>query len=317
MRSLFVMDPLDRINVRGDSTYVTMRECRDRGWPVWLCTPEKLTVLDGVARAHATAVHVTREAPYFHPTHEETIPLGEFDVVWMRKDPPFDMSYVFATYVLDFAPPSTLVVNDPKGLKLYNEKLFAMRYPEYHPASLLARAAPEIRAFVEASDGCVVLKPWDGNGGRGVVVTDKHDRNLGALIELLTANGTMHLIAQRYVPGIVRGDKRILLFDGEPVGAILRVPSAKDHRGNMHVGATVEPTEITARERELCAILGADLKREGMIFVGIDVIDGHLTEVNVTSPTGLQEANRLYGAKLEADLVDLVAAKAAERRQGR
>jgi len=309
MRSLFVMDPLDRINVKGDSTYMVMRECSDRGLPVYYCTPKDLFVKDGVPKGVIVSVRVTAEAPCFHVETPEVLDLAGFDVIWMRKDPPYDMHYVFTTWLLDMVPSPTLVVNHPIGLKLFNEKLWAMRFQPFHPEVLLARDQAQIRAFVEQSDGKVVLKPWDGNGGRGVLVTEKGDRNLGSMVEILTSEGRDYVIAQKYIPGIMQGDKRILLFDGEPVAAILRVPSDKDHRGNMHVGATVQPTELSERDREICEALGPELRRWGQTFVGIDVIAGFLTEINVTSPTGIQEANRLYNLRLEADLVDRVWAR--------
>lgn len=314
MRSLFVMDPLDRINVRGDSTYVTMRECTDRGWPAFFCTPGDLYAVDGVAFARAAPVLTTAEAPHFTTEPVEEHPLGAFDVVWMRKDPPFDMGYIFTTWLLDMAPPATLVVNDPVGLKVFNEKLWAMAFRDLHPKTLLSRDPAQVRAFVHAMGGKVVLKPWHGSGGHGVVVTEAADRNLGSLIEMLTHDGRQYAIVQQYLPGIARGDKRILLFEGEPVAAVLRVPSEADHRGNIHVGARVERCELDARDHAICAAIGPELKERGLVFVGIDVIDGWLTEINVTSPTGLQEANRLYGLKLEADLVDRVARLVRERK---
>jgi glutathione synthase len=310
LKSLFVMDPLHRINVGGDSTFMLMRECSDRGFPVWMCTPDALSALSGSPRASAVKVKTTRDAPYFYVEQAEVLPLSAVDVVWMRKDPPFDMSYIFTTYLLDMIEPPTLVVNDPLGLKRFNEKLFAMRFQQFHPPSLLSRDKLEIVAFVrDLLPGKVVLKPWDGNGGRGVVVTDGSDRNLPSLVELLTNEGTLHVIAQAYVPGIAKGDKRIILFDGEPVGAILRVPGDQDHRGNIHVGAQVHATSLDARDQAICDAIGPVLRKEGLMFVGIDVIDGWLTEINVTSPTGIQEINRLYGKKLEADLVDRVLAR--------
>jgi glutathione synthase len=314
MRHLFVMDPLATINVRGDSTYVTMRECTDRGRAIAFCTPADLFVIDGVAWARCTPLTVHADAPHFRCEAAADEPFAAFDVVWMRKDPPFDMPYVLATYVLDLAPPTTFVVNDPLGLKRWNEKLFAMRFPAFHPHVLLSRDKARLRRFVEEEPGKAVLKPWDGNGGRGVIVVEKGDKNLPALIELITTDGRDFVLAQRYLDGIVRGDKRIILFDGEPVACVLRVPSEQDHRGNIHVGARVEASELTAREREICAALGPVLRDNGLLFVGIDVIDGYLTEINVTSPTGLQEANRLYGGKLEARLVDVVEAAAGRRR---
>ncbi len=307
MRSLFVMDPLDRIHVKGDSTYVTMRECTDRGHPVHMCTPDGLFVRDGRAHARCVPVRTTAVAPHFTVDPEELHDLADFDVVWMRKDPPFDMRYIFTTYLLDMAPKETLVVNDPRGLKLFNEKLWVMKqWPELQPPTLLTNDKEQLRDFVEAQPGLAVLKPWDGNGGRGVLVTREGDRNLSSMIELLTADGRDYIIAQRYVPEVDQGDKRILLFDGEPVGAMLRVPGVGDHRANMHVGATVQATELSASDRRICDALAPQLKQWGQVFVGIDVIGEVLTEINVTSPTGIQEMNRLYATRLEAKLVDTV-----------
>jgi glutathione synthase len=233
----------------------------------------------------------------------------------MRKDPPFDMTYVFTTYLLDMVSRRTLVVNDPLALKQFNEKLWAMRFPAFHPKTLLSRDPAQIRAFVESLPGRAVLKPWDGNGGRGVLVTSGEDRNLGSMIDLLTREGRDYVISQQFIAGAQKGDKRILLFDGDPVGAMLRVPSPKDWRGNMHVGARVEACELDDRDVEICRQLGPELQRWGLTFVGIDVIDGQLTEINVTSPTGIQEINRLYGLRLEQDLVDRVERNLVRRRE--
>jgi glutathione synthase len=304
MRHLFVMDPLHRIDVRGDSTYVTMREACDRGHGVWMCTPDRVYARSGRARAEVVPVRVTAEAPWFHPSGPVDLPLSEFDVVWMRKDPPFDMGYIFSTYLLDMA--GTRVVNDPIGLKLFNEKIWAqIRFAHLQPPTLLTNRLDQVRAFAEEHEK-VVLKPWDGNGGRGVVVTAAGDPNLGALVELLTREGRDHLIAQRYLPAAPQGDKRILLFDGEPVAAVLRVPGATDHRANLHVGARAEATTLSEADRRICDELGPALREHGQLFVGIDVIDGWLTEINVTSPTGIQQANRLYGRRFEAELLDRV-----------
>lgn len=313
MKTLFVMDPLDRIHVAGDSTYVLMREHCDRGLPIWYCTPDDLYAQNGWAGARATRLTVTDQAPHFFLQGRETLPLSHFDVVWQRKDPPFHMGYIFTTYLLEMVPRTTLVLNHPAGLQRYNEKLWAMQFRDLHPPTLVSSDKAQIRAFVEALPGKAVLKPWDGNGGRGVVVTERGDRNLASLIELLTEEGRVALIAQAYLDAIATGDKRILLFDGEPVGAMLRVPSGSDHRGNMHVGARVEACELTERDVEICRVLGPHLKRHGMMFVGIDVIGDYLTEINVTSPTGIQEINRLYGLALEADLVDRVQRLIADR----
>lgn len=316
MKSLFVMDPLDRIVVQGDSTYATMRECSDRGWPVWMCVPDDLFSEDGRALARVTPVRTTDAPPFFHTEAPQTLDLAEFDAVWMRKDPPFNMRYIFSTYLLDMAARDTVVVNGPAGLKLFNEKMWVQQqWPEFQPPTRISNDPDRLRAFVEAQPDRAVLKPWDGNGGRGVVVTHGADPNLGALIELLSQEGREYVIAQRYLSRVVEGDKRVLLFDGDAVGAMMRVPSDRDHRANMHVGATVERTELTERDREICAALRPLLRKWDMTFVGIDIIDGHLTEVNVTSPTGIRELNRLYDLRLEADLVDRVQRRVEERRQ--
>jgi len=314
MRALFVMDPLEKIRVAGDSTFVTMREHTDRGYPTWCCTPERMYARDGHTRALVHPVRTTAAAPYFHVGEAVDLSLGDFDVVWMRKDPPFDMTYVFTTYLLDMAPEPTLVVNGSHGLKLFNEKMWVMAgWPHLQPTTLVTNDLARVREFVAERPGNVVLKPWDGNGGRGVVVTHKQDRNLASLVELLTDDGRHYVIAQDFVPEVEQGDKRILLFDGEPVGAMLRVPTVRDHRANMHVGAEVRPCTLDAGDLAICAELAPALRQWGMVFVGIDVIGTRLTEINVTSPTGIQEMNRLYGWKLEADLVDRVAAKVAAR----
>ncbi len=315
MRSLFVMDPLDRIVVGGDSTYVTMRECTDRGFDVFVCTPDQLYARDGQAFARANPVRTGATEPWFDVGEPTVIGLGDVDVVWMRKDPPFDMSYIFTTYLLDMAPPSTLVVNDPAGLKLFNEKMWvARRWPEFQPETLITNHVAQLEAHVRERDGLTVLKPWDGNGGRGVLVTHGGDRNLRSMIEVLTGEGQHYVIAQAFVPEVEQGDKRVLLFDGEPVGAMLRIPIGEDHRANMHVGARVEAVGLDERDRAICDALAPELRQHGQVFVGIDIIGGFLTEINVTSPTGIREINRLHGTRLESDLVDVVMAKAQARR---
>lgn len=314
MRSLFVMDPLGRINIAGDSTYVVMRECCDRGLPVLFCEPHDLYAKNGRGRAKAWPVQVTAAPPYFAPGDPVDIDLGEVDVVWMRKDPPFDMHYIFSTYILDMVPPTTLVVNDPIGLKVFNEKLWAMQFSDLHPPTLLTQDSDAIIAFVN-EHGKSVLKPWDGNGGRGILMTHPGDRNLRSMIEVLTGEGHNHIIVQPYIEKVDLGDKRIILFDGDVVGAMNRIPTAEDFRGNMHVGATTEAADLTPRDQEICDRLGPELVKHGQIFVGIDVIDGWLTEINITSPTGLQEIRTLTGKVLEGELVDRVAGRLASLRE--
>ncbi len=316
MRTLFIMDPLDRINVAGDSTYMLMRETTSRGFGAAWCTPADLYCLEGRVGARVQEVRTTAEPPHFHRGPVSDVWLGDFDVVWSRKDPPFDMEYVFSTYLLEMAPAHTLVLNRPASVRSRNEKLYAQLYADLGPPTLISRDAARIVAFAESCPDRVVLKPWDGNGGRGVLVSASSDRNLRAMIELLTQDGRVAILAQAYVPGIAEGDKRILLIEGEPVGAMLRVPGPKDHRGNMHVGASVVATTLSAADRAICARLGPGLKAEGLLFVGIDVIGGRLTEINVTSPTGIQEINRLDGVRVEALVVDAVHARLAALRSG-
>lgn len=313
MRSLFVMDPLESLNVAGDSTYMLMRESSARGWSCAWCTPADLYARGADVYACVETVRTLAEPPRFVRGERNDARLGDFDVVWMRKDPPFDMEYIFATYLLELAP--TVVLNRPSSLRSLNEKIFALQFPEFAPATLLSRDIRRIVEFAGTLPDRVVLKPWDGNGGRGVLVTRAGDPNLRSMIELLTAGGRTAIFAQQYIPEITTGDKRIILIDGRPAGAMLRVPGAGDHRGNMHVGARVERTALSAADRRICDAIGPRLAAEGLLFVGIDVIGDRLTEINVTSPTGIQEINRLDGTRLEVDILDAAMA-AVQRHRG-
>ncbi|GDX81343.1 glutathione synthetase [Deltaproteobacteria bacterium] len=307
MRSLFVMDPLDTLDLTGDSTFALMCASTTRGWDVWWCHPNDMWGQAGRAFARAQRV-VTTEAGFDRLEWAE-VSLAEFQFVWMRKDPPFDMTYIFTTYLLDLVPKSTLVLNEPAGIRSRNEKLFAAAFTDLTPPTLISRDLNRILAFAQSLPDRVVLKPWDGNGGRGVLVSRAGDPNLRSMIEVLTDQGRGYILAQRYLPEIVAGDKRIILIDGEPAGAVLRVPGAADHRGNLHVGATAHATTLTEREREICARIGPILRAEGLLFVGIDVIGGWLTEINVTSPTGIHQINRFDGVKLEERLLDAAVAR--------
>jgi glutathione synthase len=316
MRHLFVMDPVEKLDVAGDSTYVCMREACDRGQKVSWCTPDKLYVRNGTPYAVATHGRVVSFAPWFLPERTEEVALEEHAVIWMRKDPPFDMDYIFSTYVLDLVPGHVVQVNAPAGLKLFNEKIWAMHFARFQPDTLLSNDLKRLRQFVDSQPDGAVLKPWDGNGGRGVVITRKGDRNLPSLLELMTAGGRSFCIAQAFLRGVSEGDKRILLFEGDPVGAVLRVPGSEDHRANLHVGGRARATEITERDREICAAIGPELRKYGQIFVGIDVIAGTLTEINLTSPTGLRQVAALYGDRLEVDLLDRVERLVQQRASG-
>ena len=310
------MDPLDKIDVGGDSTYMLMLEGCRRGGEVAWCTPMDLYALTGRCHARCQRVEVTADAPYFRSAEPQDRDLSEFDVVWLRKDPPFDIAYVFSTYMLDLVSEGTLVLNDPASIRDANEKMVALRYPDLVPTTLVTADIDRAMAWAAEASGKVVLKPWDGNGGRGVLVTQHGDGNMRSMLELLTDEGRIHILLQKYIPEISQGDKRIILIDGEARGWMNRVPGAGDHRGNMHVGATVEATDLSDREREICAAIGPWLKESGLLFVGIDTIGQFMTEINVTSPTGIQEINHLMNCHLERDITDAVESKLAQLRRG-
>ena len=316
VKTLYVMDPLDRIDVAGDSTYMLMLEGCRRGHEVAWCTPSDLFALTGRCHARCSVVRVSAEAPYFESAAPTDRDLGDFDVVWLRKDPPFDIGYVFSTYMLDLVPSSTMVLNHPASIRDANEKMVALRFPDLVPPTLVTSSIDRAISWVAAAPGKVVLKPWDGNGGRGVLVTQHGDRNLRSMLELLTEQEETHILVQQFVPEISQGDKRIILIDGVARGWMNRVPGPDDHRGNMHVGATVEPAELTDADKKICAKIGPWLKDSGLLFVGIDTIGSVMTEINVTSPTGLREINSIMGTRLEAELTDAIEQKLATRTHG-
>jgi glutathione synthase len=242
----------------------------------------------------------------------ETIELAAVDVILMRQDPPFDMGYITATHILEHLTKTTLVVNDPASVRNSPEKLFATHFPGLMPPTLVASDREEIVAF-RREHGEIILKPLFGNGGAGVFHLRPEDDNLNALLEMFTTFYREPIMVQRYIPAVRQGDKRIILVEGEPVGAVLRVPAAGEARANLHVGGAAVKTTLTAREREICAAIGPTLRQQGLVFVGIDVIGDYLTEINVTSPTGIQEINRLDGTRLEALVWDAIEARLNER----
>ena len=294
------MDPIEQINIKGDSTFALMLEAQAREFGLFYYQTKTLAL--GAGSLSATGHDVTvRDEPGHHFTlgEETRIDLSCMDVVLMRQDPPFDMGYITATHLLEAVHPKTLVVNDPAEVRNAPEKLFVLRYGQFMPDTLITRDIAEIAAFRRAH-GDIILKPLYGNGGAGVFRLGEGDQNFSSLLELFTQAFREPFIAQRYLPEVRQGDKRIILVDGKFAGAINRVPAANESRSNMHVGGRPEPTTLTKREHEICEAIGPDLKARGLIFVGIDVIGDCLTEINVTSPTGIREVKRFGGADIAA-----------------
>jgi glutathione synthase len=307
MRALFIVDPLDRLSLAGDTSYALMLACAARGWSVWTCELEHLALAHDEAIADAAPTIVTSAttpAEAFQIEARGVHRLGDFDVVLMRKDPPVDVAYLHATWILEHARGSTLLVNDPRGLRELNEHLAVLRFPELTPPTLVTRSAERVRAFQREQGGAVVVKPVDGYGGLGVFVVRDGDPNASSIIETSTAAGTRWTIAQKYLPEISHGDKRIMLVDGEPIGAVLRVPAEQEARGNLHVGGRAVKATLDERDRAIVARVAPMLREYGQVLVGLDVIGGMLTELNITSPTGVRQISRLDGRDCAADIVD-------------
>jgi glutathione synthase len=305
------MDPIGSVNIHADSTFRIALEAQARGHALFFYTPDRLAFVEGRVIARGWPIELRREVGN-HVTYgpEQEVDLAEFDVVWLRQDPPFDMGYITTTHLLELIHPRTLVVNDPFWVRNYPEKLLVLRFPDLTPPTAIARDLATIRAF-KARHGDIILKPLYGNGGAGVFRLDPNDRNLASLHEMFTGMNREPLIVQKFLPAVEKGDKRVILVDGEPIGAINRVPQAGETRSNMHAGGRPEKIGLTARDREICARIGPLLREKGQVFVGIDVIGDWLTEINVTSPTGLQELERFDGTNGAARIWDAIEAKRA------
>jgi len=307
------MDPIESINIDADSTFVLALEAQRRGHALFHYLPRHLAFRDGRLFARARPLQVRREYGN-HATlgTPETLDLATVDVILMRQDPPFDMAYITATHLLEHVHPRTLVVNDPVHVRNAPEKLFVTHFDGLLPPTLITSDRDEILAF-RREHRDIIVKPLYGNGGAGVFHVTEGDENLNALLEIFTQLYREPVIVQRYIPEVRQGDKRIILVDGTPVGAVARVPAAGEARSNLHVGGKAVKATLTSREREICTAIGPSLRQRGLIFVGIDVIGDYLTEINVTSPTGLQEINRLDGAMLEKGLWDAIEARHGSR----
>lgn len=318
--SLYValqMDPVENVSITADSTFRIGIEAQQRGHRLFQYTADQLIFDEGAVLARGRDVTLRPDAGNHVSFGEwQTVPLGVFDVIWLRQDPPFDMSYITSTHLLDRVRDEVLVVNDPFWVRNSPEKLLVLDFPDLTPPTLIARDKAAIADF-RRRHGEIIVKPLYGNGGAGVFHLRPEDPNLSSLFEMFTGINREPVIAQKYLPAVVRGDKRIILVDGEAVGAINRVPAEGEARSNMHVGGRPEKVGLTAREREICARIGPTLREKGLVFTGIDVIDGWLTEINVTSPTGIQELERFDGVNAAELIWEAVERRLAERGSAR
>ena len=302
-------DPLESFDITGDSTFALMLEAQRRGHSLFHYHVKTLAWRDGTLSASGHHVKVIdKKGEHFTSEAMRRIDLANEDVILMRQDPPFDMGYITATHLLEMIHPKTLVVNNPAEVRNAPEKLFILNFRDLMPPTLITRDASELDAF-RREHGEIILKPLFGNGGAGIFKTAHDDQNFASLIEMFTTMFKEPFIAQRYLPEVRMGDKRIILVDGKAVGAINRVPALHDHRSNMHVGGKAVPTTITKREHEICEAIGPDLKKRGLLFTGIDVIGDYMTEINVTSPTGIRQVKAFGGADIAALIWDAVESK--------
>ena len=311
MKIAFQMDPIGAVDINADSSFRLAEEAQSRGHTLFFYTPDHLSYQEGRITALGQDMTVQRVAgdPAVLGEMRE-VDLSDFDVVWLRQDPPFDMHYITSTHLLDRIAATTLVVNEPFWVRNYPEKLMVLDFPDLTPPTTIAHDLATIKAFKE-KHGDVILKPLYGNGGAGVFKLTREDRNLSSLHELFTGFSREPLIVQKFLPDVAKGDKRVILVDGEPVGAINRVPAEGETRSNMHVGGRPEKIGLTERDLEICARIGGVLKEKGQVFVGIDVIGDYLTEINVTSPTGIQELERFDGVNIADKIWDVIEAKRA------
>jgi glutathione synthase len=316
MRFVFVMDPAEKMLVAKDTSFALMRGAGARGHECLHCLPRQVSHRGANVFARARSIAVSDTAPHVTLGQQQTVELVSLDAVFIRQDPPFDLEYLHLTQQLDLVKDRTFVLNDPRGLRDANEKLFAFHFSQYMPRSLVSADRTLIAEFVAEVGGQAVLKPLDGAGGSGVVALSVTDRNTRALIELLTADGTRPALVQEYLPAIRSGDKRVLMLDGEPLGVILRVPQPDDLRANIHVGGRVEPTTLSSDELQMLREVGRGLREHGLWFAGLDLIGGKLIEVNVTSPTGIQELGRLTATQPEQDVIAWVLRMVSVRRPG-
>ncbi|HUT55044.1 MAG TPA: glutathione synthase [bacterium] len=308
LRAGFIMDPIADIVLASDTTFLLMLEAQARGHEVLYCTPADLYVENGAPRAPLCPARVRypRSAAESHYSlgPETDAPLKSLDLLFNRVDPPYSIEYVTMTQILGLIPPPTVVVNRPSGVLGANEKILALRFPEIMPPTIVTHEPPRLLQFLDRLGGKMIVKPLAAYGGIGVFVVEKNHTNKNVIIETATRGGVEPVVAQQYLPVGKKGDKRVILLAGEPIGAVLRLPAKNDHRANLHSGGRAVKTELTARDRSICRAIGPWLRREGLYLAGIDVVAGYLTEINITSPTLVKQINETQGVKLEARIMD-------------
>ncbi|GAB4378907.1 MAG: glutathione synthase [Elainellaceae cyanobacterium] len=316
MKFAFIIDPIQKLDPGHDTSVALMEAAQELGHEVWITEMPWLSVAEGRAWAELQPVTLkpvkllegrwVAVVEWFSLGDRQLLPLDEMDAVFMRTDPPVTIPYLYATYILDYIDPAkTLVINAPAGLRAANEKMYALQFTNAIPTTIVSQDKRVIRQFVE-KQGAAVIKPLGGKAGEGILLIEPGDRNFNSLVEISTQQGKMPIMVQQYLPAAKDGDKRIILLDGQPIGAVNRIPTGSEFRGNMAVGGRVAAVEITDREHEICQQLAPTLRRDGLSFVGIDVIGGYLTEVNVTSPTGIREIDRLSNLQLGKQVVEWV-----------
>lgn len=302
---LFVMDPIESINIKKDTTFVIMLECQARGHRVSYCELKDLFAKDSEGWADSTELRLERKTDYYDKGQTVARPLDDFDVIWMRKDPPFNMDYIYATYILDRTDESgARVINRPSGIRESNEKMYSLNFSDYIPPTMVAKNMENLRGFLSETGGEMVVKPLDGYGGEGIFLVRENDPNLNSILESATDFGRTYVMAQKFIKEVSEGDKRVIILDGKPIGAVLRVAAEGEFRSNFHSGGHPEKASLAQRDLEICEGLGEKLKEDGLWLVGIDIVGGYLTEVNTTSPTCVQEINFFGGEKLESLIVD-------------
>ncbi len=306
LKVAFQMDPIDRIDIKGDSTFALLLEAQSRGHDIFYYTPQDLALRGGELMAHGHTLEVEdKPGDHYRLSNPRTVDLGDLDVVQLRQDPPFDMSYITTTHLLERIHPETFVVNDPAHVRNAPEKVFVLDFLDLMPPTMVTRSLDDVKAF-RAEHGDIIIKPLYGNGGEAVFRLKPDDTNLASLVEMFQLMLREPFMVQQYRAEVRSGDRRIILVDGELAGAINRVPAKDETRSNMHIGGTPTPVELSARDHEICDRLGPELKKRGLIFVGIDVIGDYLTEINVTSPTGIREVKRFGGNDIAAMIWDVV-----------